>query len=132
MTDVFFRCAAAAVICIVLILCLRGRNAETALVISLVCCCMIAISAGRALADVVEFLQKLEAIGNLDRGLLRILLKIVGVGFVGELAVTICNDSGNAAIGKTLQILATSMILYLTLPLFTQVMELIERIMGNL
>ncbi len=132
MTDVFFRCAAAAVICIVLILCLRGRSGETALVISLVCCCMIAISAGKALADVVSFLRKLEEIGDFDNGLLGILLKIVGVGFIGELAVTICNDSGNAAIGKTLQILTTTMILYLSLPIFHQVIELIERIMGNI
>ncbi len=132
MSDLFFRCAAVAIISIVLILCLRGRSGETALMISLLCCCMIAISAGSALTSVVAFFKKLESVGNLEQGFLKILLKIVGVGFVAELAVTICNDSGNTAIGKTLQMLATAVILYLSLPLFTQLLELVERITGSI
>ena len=104
MTGIFVRCAAAALVSVILILTLRGKNSE----------------------------YRLRSLGNLDHQMVDIMLKIVGIGFLGELSVTVCNDSGNSAIGKTLQVLASAVIVYLALPLFTALLELVERIMGSI
>lgn len=132
MTLTFIRCAAAALVSVILILTLRGKNSEIALLVSLACCCMIAVCAVNMLVPVMDFLNRLQTLGNLDHKMVGILLKIVGIGFIGELAAMICADSGNNAIGKMLQILAAGMILYLALPLFSALLELVERIMGNI
>ena len=126
------RCAAGALVSVILILSLRGKNSEYALVVSLACCCMIALSAVNILKPVLEFLDRLRSLGNLDHQMVGILIKIVGIGFLGELSATVCADSGNSAIGKTLQVLAAAVIVYLALPLFTALLELVERIMDSI
>ena len=68
--------------------------------------------------------------GNLEPELLHSVLKAVGIGLLAELTGQICADSGNASLGKSLQILATAVILWLMLPLFTQLIDLLEEILG--
>ena len=60
------------------------------------------------------------------------LLKIVGICFTAEIASLICEDSGNAALGKALQSLAGAVILYLSLPMLTKLLDLVEGILENL
>lgn len=132
MIDVFLRCAAAAIVSVLLILTLRGKNVEIATVLSLVCCCIIGVSAASILSPVLDFLGKLERISLIDPEMITTLLKIVGIGMISELTMAVCSDSGNAAIGKMVQIASTALILYLSLPLFTALLELLERIMGSI
>lgn len=131
MESIFLRCTAASMISIILILALRGKHGEIATVLSLTCCCVVAISAMAIISPLLDFLRELQNLSRMDTGMTRILFKIVGVGLIGELAGAVCSDSGNAAIGKTVQIAATALILYLSLPLFTSLLELLERIMGS-
>ena len=70
--------------------------------------------------------------GGLDSGTLRILLKAVGIGLVSEIAALVCADAGNSSLGKTVQLLGSAVILWLSLPLFTMLIELLQRIMGAL
>ena len=132
MTDLFFRCAAGGIVGIILILTVRGRNSEIALLVSLTCCCMIALSAIMIIAPIRQFVDKLQGIIAIEQGWVQILLKIVGIGLVNELAVAICADSGNSAIGKMLQLLSTVIILYLSLPLYSALLELVEKIVGGI
>jgi hypothetical protein len=48
---------------------------------------------------------------------------------VAEIAGLICTDAGNAALAKTIQILATAVILWLTLPLMQALLDLVRKIM---
>ena len=62
--------------------------------------------------------------------LIAILLKAVGIGILSEITCMICTDSGNAALGKVIQFLTSAVILWLCIPLFTQLIELIEGVLG--
>ena len=64
--------------------------------------------------------------------MLGILLKAVGIGLVSEIAGLVCNDAGNGSLGKTLQMLGSAVILYLSLPIFTAMLELIREILREL
>ena len=59
------------------------------------------------------------------------MLKAVGIGVISEIAVLICQDSGNAALGKGLQLLATIVVLWLALPLMQGLLELVQKILGD-
>ena len=119
-------------IALVLILTLKKQGGEIGLILSVLVCCMVGLLALGFLEPLMKFFQKLHKIGSLDTGFLRILLKIVGVCFTSEIAGYICEDAGNSALGKILQFLASAVILYLSLPLLTRLLELIEEILGYL
>ena len=61
--------------------------------------------------------------------MLQIVMRSVGIGLLSEITLHICTDSGNTALGKTLQILGNAIILWLSLPIFTKIIELIEEIL---
>lgn len=64
--------------------------------------------------------------------MLGILLKAVGIGLVSEIAGLVCTDAGNGSLGKALQMLGSAVILYLSLPIFTAILELIREILREL
>ena len=64
--------------------------------------------------------------------MLTILLKVVGTALIAEIVTLVCMDGGNASMGKALQFLAAAVILWLSLPMLTALLELIEEILGNL
>lgn len=130
--DVFFRCTAAALVTAVLTMTIRPHSQQIALVLAMVACCMIAWSAVKLLSPVVRFLQQVKLSAQLDDTFVSMLLKIVGIGLLGEICASVCADSGNSAIARCMQLLAVSVILYLSLPLFSSLLELIERILGEL
>ena len=93
---------------------------------------MVCLLALGYLEPILEFLQELEVLGSLQQDMLGILLKAVGISLVGEIAGTICADSGNASLGKAIQLLASAVILYLSLPILNTMLELIRKILGTL
>ena len=80
----------------------------------------------------IEFIRRLQDLANLDDTLLKIILKVVGIGLLTEFSVVICKDAGNESIGKSVQFLGSAVILYLSIPLFTALIELIQKILGEL
>ena len=130
--DVFLKCCAGVILAVVLTLTLGNRSKDIGIVLIMGVCCLVFMAVMRYLRPVVDFLETLVAVGGLDTTLFSILLKVVGIGLVSEIAAMICADSGNASLGKTLQILGNAVILWLALPLFSIVLELIQTILGEL
>lgn len=124
--ELLLKSAAGALIAAVLGLIIGKHNKENAVMISIVACCMIAASIVRYLEPTIDFVNQLQSIGSLDSGILEILLKSTGIAILSEIVVLICNDAGNTALGKTLQLLATVVILWLALPLLNTLINLIE------
>ena len=118
-----------ALIALILGLALRHQGKDMTLLLSIAVCCMVAVVGISYLSPVVDFVQQLHESTGTDPQFLRILLKAVGIGIVAELAGLICVDAGNAALAKTIQILATAVILWLSLPLMQALLELVRKIM---
>lgn len=127
----FWKAAAGALITVVLGLAL-GNNRDFSMMLSLAACTMISILALTYLEPILEFLRELESISQLQGDMLSILLKSAGIGLVAEIAAVICADVGNASLGKTLQFLGTGVILCLSLPILRTMLELIQKILGEL
>ena len=60
------------------------------------------------------------------------LLKVTGIGMVTEIAALVCKDAGNESMGKSMQLLGTATILWLSMPLLTALIELLQKILGEL
>lgn len=119
-------------IAVILFQILSKRDKDIALVLSLAVCTMAAMAALAVLEPVIDFILHLQSIADLNNGMLRIVLKAVGIGILADIAGHICSDAGNKALSKVLQLVATAVILWLSLPLFTELLELLEGILGEL
>lgn len=126
----YWKACAAALLAVVMMLMLRRQ--ELGLVLGIAVCAMVALCALHYLEPVIELLESMKDFGELDGELLTVLLKAVGIGLVTEVAGMVCADSGNASLGKSLQLLGTGVILWLSIPLFTALMELIRQILEGL
>ena len=126
--SLFWKAAAAVLLAVVLGLSL-GKQKDIGVLLTMAVCCMVAIS---YLEPVLDFLRELETLGDLQGDMLGILLKAVGIGLVSEIAGLVCTDAGNGSLGKTLQMLGSAVILYLSLPIFTAMLELIREILREL
>lgn len=128
----YFVAVAGILMTVILSLTLRKQNGELALLLS-ICGCILAFGVAAVfLEPILAFLQNLRKITAIDSQMLGILLKVTGVAFLSEIAGTVCADAGNSALGKTLQMLAALVILYLSLPMMTALLELVEKILGSI
>ena len=129
--EVFIKVSSGVMIAIILILAIPPDRKEFGLLLSMTACVAVGMIAISYLKPVISFVKQLQAVGNIDSEALKILLKSVGIGIIGEIAVMICNDSGNGSLGKALQYLSATMILWLSLPLFTSLLNLLQRMLGK-
>lgn len=126
----FLQAVAGVFIAVILGLALSKQGKDITLLLCVCGCCMVLIVAGRYLEPVMELIGRLQKLSGLDVGLLSVVLKAVGIGLIAEVASLICGDSGNAALGKGLQILASAVVLWLSVPLINMLMDMIQKIVG--
>lgn len=129
--ELFFQSIAVVFLAVILFLVLSGHNKELAVLLSLAVCCLIIAAAGQFVRPVVGFLEELQNIGHLENDYLAVLLKVVGIAFLTEVASLVCTDAGNATLGKTLQMLGSCVILWLSIPLLTGLLDMIQDILGE-
>ncbi len=128
----FLEAAGLCLVAAILILTLQKKAGEMAILLSILACCGMGILAVGFLKPVWELIDRLQQLGQLDGDMLKTVLKVVGVALTGEVASLICNDAGSSALGKMLQFLAGIVILWLSIPMLTALVELVEDILGNL
>ena len=130
--SVFFRATAAVLVASILGLALGQKGKEFSLVITIVVSCMVVLVSISFLEPILDLLCQLEALGQLNGEMMKILFKVVGIGLVSEIAAMICGDAGNVSLGKSLQMLGTLVILWMSIPVFQALLNLIQEILGDL
>lgn len=128
----FIQAVAGILLALILCLTLGKQEKETAVLLTIAVCCMVGAIALRYLEPVIALLNRLRESSGLDAGMLEILLKVVGIGFLAEVAGLVCSDAGNGAMGKILQLLAAAVILWMSIPLLERLLELVTSILGEL
>ena len=130
--DTFWKAAAAVLLVVVLVPAVAKTEKDISVLLTMAVCCLVAAAAFSYLEPVLDLLWELKALGDLSGEMLGILMKAVGIGLVAEIAGMICADASNGSLGKTLQILASAAILYLSIPLFQAFLTLVQEILGQL
>lgn len=128
----YVKAAGLVLVSVVLCLVLSGQNKSFPVLIAIAVCSIVTIAALQYIRPLLDFFDQLRAVGKFDSELLTILIKAVGIGILSEITALICADSGNSALGKSLQILTTAVILWLSLPLFTGLMELVKQLLEKI
>ncbi len=75
--------------------------------------------------DVITYLQTIVQKTGIDNQLFSIVLKIVAVGYLVEFGASVCNDSGNSSIGDKVILGGKLLILVLSLPILTSLLDIV-------
>ena len=127
--EIFFQAAALVLLAVILSLTLTGQARSTGGLLVMGAIALVLIPGLKLLRDLLEFLQSLTKLSGLEPQMVEILIKCTGIALVCEIANLICADSGNSSLGKALQILAACVILWLSLPVFQQLMTMVQKIL---
>lgn len=129
--SVFIKAAACVLIALILWLSLHKHTTDLSVLLTMAVCVMVIIAAIGFLRPVMDFISKIQKIGNFDNALLGVILKVVGIGLVSEFAALICKDAGNESMGKALQVLSSVVVLWMSLPVFEKLISLLDKILGT-
>ena len=130
--DIFLKCIAGILIASILSTILSSNRKEFSVLLAVLVCALFGITALNYLSHILSYLKKIEMTSNLNGGFVAMLLKTVGISIVSDIAIMICNDSGNTALGKILNVLTTAVTLWVCMPLFTELLDLMENILQAL
>lgn len=79
-----------------------------------------------ALNQTVTVFQNLTSIVELDTGILKILLKVVGIGYVTEFASSTLEDFGNSSIANKITLAGKVAVIVCALPIFESILNLVK------
>lgn len=119
-------------ILVILSLLVSSREKSYGTLLVMAGCVMVLILGVSYLRPVADFLQELQTLGNLQPEVVKILLKVAGMGILTEITCLICADSGNNALGQSLRILSTGVILWLSLPVFQALLDMIRSVLEGI
>lgn len=84
------------------------------------------------LRPLTDFFGRVQGMTALPGTYLEILLKVLAVGISSELSAELCKEAGAGALGKIVRFSGAALILNVTLPVYTQLLELLQKLMGGL
>ena len=120
-------------IAIVLITSILGLvlGKDMAILLCLCGCAMGLMAVLHYLQPVISLIAQLSRISSLEKETLGILLKILGVGLVSETASLLCSDGGSSAFGSVIRFLSGTAVLWVSIPVFQSVIQMIQQILGE-
>ena len=127
--DTFLKACGGVTITLILCLLLNKKSQDISIMLCIAACAMVTFLIVDLMEPIMELFHSLEDIGNLDSGMIRIIIKSVGIGMIGEITASVCADSGLSAPGKALRTLTSTVILWMSVPLFRTLIELIQEIL---
>ena len=117
--------AACSVVCALLCAVLKPHEGALALAVS-----VLAAALG-LLSPVLEFFEKLLSFTGLSSAVFSPLLKTVAIALLGQIAGAFCQDAGQGALGKMVELCGTVLCLCTALPLATMLLELLQELGGG-
>ncbi len=130
--DIFLKATAGVLTALILWLCLNKQNKDFSVLLNLAVCTMIIAAGFTILQPVLDFIANLRSIGKLDTQLISVVLKVVGIGLIAEICMFVCKDAGNESMGKSIQLLSSAVILWMSIPVFERLLSLLDEILGSI
>ena len=113
----------------IIIVILKQYKPEFAIYVSMIAGVLILVLAIQKLTGIINLLQSLANKTYINKSFLSILLKITGIAFITEFAVSICSDAGEKAIASKIEIGSKVIIIAKSIPIITSLLELVIEIL---
>ncbi len=118
-----------ALIALVIIIMLKQYRPEYAIFISILTGILILFLVMDRLTGIINLIQSIEDKFSINTQFIALLIKITGIAFLSEFAVSICKDSGEAAIASKIEIGSKIIIISMSIPIISSLLEIILKIL---
>lgn len=116
-------------ISLILIIIIKQYRPEFAVYISIITGIIIFFMIMDKFYGIINLLQSISEKTAINNKFLGLLLKITGIAFLTEFAVSICKDSGESAIASKIEIASKIIIITMSIPIITSLLDLLLKIL---
>ena len=116
-------------IALVIALIIKQYRPEYAIYVSIVAGILILVFTMSKITGIINLLKSISDKTYINKQFLSILLKITGIAIITEFAVSICTDAGEKAIASKIEIGSKVIIIAMSIPIISSLLELIIEIL---
>lgn len=116
-------------ISLIIIIIIKQYRPEFAIYVSLIAGVLIFSFVIGKFSSIINLLKSISNKAGINSSFLSILLKITGIAFLAEFAVSICKDSGESAIASKIELGSKVIIITMSLPIISSLLDVILRIL---
>ena len=116
-------------IALILIIIIKQYRPEFAVYISLCAGAIILTLVMSKMSGIIGILTELSNKVSNNNGFLTILMKITGIAFITEFAVSICTDSGESAIASKIDLGGKVVVISMSIPIISTLLETIIKVL---
>lgn len=117
-------------VALILIIIIKQYKPEFALYISIAAGLIIFFLVMDKLSGIIDLLVNLSNKANINKDFIIILLKITGIAILSEFAISVCKDSGEAAIASKIDFGAKIIMVAISIPIIASLLEMILKIIA--
>lgn len=118
-----------ALIALIIIIMLKQYRPEYAIFISLLTGVLILLLVMDRLTGIINLIQSIQDKFSINTQFIALLIKITGIAFLSEFAVSICKDSGEGAIASKIELGSKIIIISMSIPIISSLLEIILKIL---
>ena len=119
-----------ALIALIIIIMLKQYRPEYAIFISILTGILILFLVMDRLTGIINLIQSIQSKYSINTHFIALLIKITGIAFLSEFAVSICKDSGEAAIASKIELGSKIIIISMSIPIISSLLEIILKILS--
>lgn len=116
-------------IALILIIIIKQYRPEFALYISLIAGALILYFALDEIKNVINLLKQICEKSGVNSKFLSILIKMTGIAFLSEFAISICKDAGEGALASKVELGSKAIIISMSVPIIYNLLDVILKIL---
>ncbi len=118
-----------ALIALIIIILLKQYKPEFAIYVGLLTGVLILGLVLAQLTGIINLIQNIANKASINSTFITLLIKITGIAFLSEFAVSICKDSEEGAIASKIELGSKIIIISMSIPIISSLLELILKIL---
>lgn len=119
------------IITTIAVLIVKQTKPEIAVLVGLAGSLLIFFELVNLISSIFSVFNSVIVKTGVSNDLFSILLKIIGVGYLTEFSASICADSGNSSIADKIMLGGKVLIMVLSFPIFTSILEIVLGLLWN-
>ncbi|MBO4293797.1 MAG: stage III sporulation protein AD [Clostridia bacterium] len=116
-------------ISLIIIIMLKQYKPEFAIYASILAGVLILVLVMDKLTGIIDLINSIASKASVNTKFVALLIKITGIAFLSEFAVSICKDSGESAIASKIELGSKIVIISMSVPIISSLLELILKIL---
>ena len=118
-----------ALIALIIIIMLKQYRPEYAIFISILTGILILFLVMDRLTGIINLIESIQDKFSINTQFIALLIKITGIAFWSEFAISVCKDSCEAAIASKIEIGSKIIIISMSVPIISSLLEIILKIL---